>query len=569
MAGGSVAQVCTTWRASLDANGAEIANASFAPGISPSGRFISFQTRAALLPNDQNGVMFDLYMIDTAAAVDSATGGLELISVDPSGFAANLDTGNIATFSLDGRYVAFRSSATNIVPGLSNQPHMFVRDRTLGQTVLASVSSSGIEGDVATEGKMTPNGRFVLFACGVPAFHPGGDFNGLPDVYLRDLQTSLTHLISINLAGKTGNQGAGVPFPGDVSDDGRFVAFNSESTNLVAGDTNGVSDVFRRDRSTGITQIVSRSSSGQLGNGWSGWGLRCSSDGRFVAFASFATNLVPGDTNAKWDIFVRDCDAGTTERVTVDSAGMETGYDTTWCEISGDGRYVVFETFADNLVPQDTNGWADVFRHDRLTRRTERVNLDTSGVEANLHYNANSFVISEDAGHIAFQSPANNMIANDFNGAIDIFLRECSMPTTYCTAKTNSLGCVPAMTSDGVPMASWPQDYYLRASQILNQKSGMLIYSTANAAALPFHGGTLCMLQPIHRTPPQQSGGSTTGSDCTGAFAFDFNAWIATGTNPALVAGASVWAQYWSRDPGFAPPNNASLTDATTFVIWP
>jgi hypothetical protein len=97
----------------------------------------------------------------------------------------------------------------------------------------------------------------------------------------------------------------------------------------------------------------------------------------------------------------------------------------------------------------------------------------------------------------------------------------------------------------------------------------MLLYSTSGALAAPFAGGILCLQAPIRRTPPQSSGGSTVGSDCTGVFVFDFNAWIASGADPALVAGVSVWTQYWSRDPGFPPPANASLTDAATFVVWP
>ena len=97
----------------------------------------------------------------------------------------------------------------------------------------------------------------------------------------------------------------------------------------------------------------------------------------------------------------------------------------------------------------------------------------------------------------------------------------------------------------------------------------MLLYSTAGPNAAPFFGGTLCVLPPVKRTPGQNSGGSIAGVDCSGTFSIDFNAWIASGVNPALIAGCTVWAQYWSRDPGFPAPFNSSLTDAQTFVIWP
>jgi hypothetical protein len=177
--------------------------------------------------------------------------------------------------------------------------------------------------------------------------------------------------------------------------------------------------------------------------------------------------------------------------------------------------------------------------------------------------------LSRDAHVVVFGSLGQNLVPNDTNGVSDIFLRTCLAPTSYCTAKRNSLGCLPSVGTTGVPMASWPTGFTIDAERVLNQKQGMLIYSTAGAAAVPFAGGTLCLQGPLQRTPVQGSGGTPGAMNCTGTFSLDFNAWIASGANPALVAGATVWAQYWSRDPGFAPPDNVSLTDATTFVIRP
>ena len=145
----------------------------------------------------------------------------------------------------------------------------------------------------------------------------------------------------------------------------------------------------------------------------------------------------------------------------------------------------------------------------------------------------------------------------------------CSTPTTvYCTAKTNSLGCPPAIFVVGTPSASAGVGFSISAVHLLSHQPGILIYSTAGPAATPFQGGVLCLQAPVVRTPVQSSGGTLPpGSDCSGSFGLDFNAWIATGSDPSLVPGALVWAQYWSRDPGFPPPDNSSLTNAVAFAI--
>ena len=145
----------------------------------------------------------------------------------------------------------------------------------------------------------------------------------------------------------------------------------------------------------------------------------------------------------------------------------------------------------------------------------------------------------------------------------------CGFASTYCTAKLNSLGCTPAISATGSASATAGSGFVIAATQVRNQKPGLLLYGGSGPAATPFHGGYLCAAPPRHRTPLQTSGGSTSGNDCTGSFSFDFNAWIATGADPTLVPGALVNAQYWSRDPGFAPPNNVSLTDAVEFGVCP
>jgi hypothetical protein len=142
-------------------------------------------------------------------------------------------------------------------------------------------------------------------------------------------------------------------------------------------------------------------------------------------------------------------------------------------------------------------------------------------------------------------------------------------PVTYCTAKDNSIGCVPAIGFLGTPSASAGSGFFVQATGVLNRKSGFLIYGTTGRQAARFFGGTLCVETPLHRTPAQSSGGSAAGIDCTGVYSFDFNARIASAIDPLLVPGTTVDAQYYSRDPGFAVPNNIGLTDAIEFTILP
>lgn len=142
-------------------------------------------------------------------------------------------------------------------------------------------------------------------------------------------------------------------------------------------------------------------------------------------------------------------------------------------------------------------------------------------------------------------------------------------PTTYCTAKTNSLGCTPQIASFGTASASAPAGFHVYATNVLNRTPGLLVYGTSGRATTPFGGGTLCVAGPLRRTPVQNSGGSLVGVDCSGTYHLDFASWIAAGNDPSLVAGVTVRAQYYSRDTGFAAPNNVGLTNAIEFTLTP
>jgi len=311
------------------------------------------------------------------AAVAASPGGTERVSVDSAGNEANSESLNTA-ISADGRYVVFMSGASNLVPG---------------------------------------------------------DTNNTSDIFVHDRETGVTERVSVDSAGVQGNSGSGL-FAA-ISGDGRFVAFDSHATNLVAGDTNGVGDVFVHDRQTGATQRASVDSAGNQGNGNSYDTTAISADGRFVGFKSQATNLLPGDTNDAEDIFVHDRDddgdgvfdepgAIATERVSVDSAGNQGDAGSGGPAISADGRYVAFYSYATNLVLGDTNGGWDVFVHDRQTGVTQRVSVDSNGNQGN--GSSTGTAISPDGRFVAFGSNATNLVPGDTNGQVDVFVHERSIP---------------------------------------------------------------------------------------------------------------------------------------------
>ena len=284
-------------------------------------------------------------------------------------------------------------------------------DRADAQTMdRVSADSSGAPGNSFSDlSSISSDGRFIVFHSHSTNL-VAGDNNGTPDVFFHDQQTGETRLVN---ASSSGAQGNGRSFETRISADGRFVSFYSTSTNLVTPPTSGTRDVYVRDMATGMTTLVSSSGAGGQGDDASD-NPYISPDGRFVAFASLATNLVPGDTNGAKDVFVRDLFAATTARVSVDSFGMQSiGGTSEQPSISADGRFVAFISAATNLVAGDTNGTADAFVHDAMTGTTERVSVNSAGEGGNgsclvtlLTYTA----VSADGRFVAFSSRASNLV---------------------------------------------------------------------------------------------------------------------------------------------------------------
>lgn len=243
-----------------------------------------------------------------------------------------------------------------------------------------------------------------------------GDTNGFYDVFLKDRTTGNTELISVDSSGVQGNRDSFLPF---MSPDGRFVIFSSLSNNLVSGDTNGHYDVFLRDRLNGTTERVSIRGAGLQGNADS-FGLGVSSDGNNIYFESYATNLVANDTNGQGDVFVRNRVTAKTTRVSVDSAGNEGDNYSWWGGMADDASAVCFYSAATNLIPNDFNGKVDIYLHDMNTGITSRVSADPSGNDAD----GNSVLprMSSDGRYVVYRSAATNLIPNDTNGFEDIYV---------------------------------------------------------------------------------------------------------------------------------------------------
>jgi Tol biopolymer transport system component len=402
-----------TSRVSVGSAGRQGDDRSETPSISADGRYVAFTSQALnLVPGDTNGGT-DVFVHDRTTGVTS------LVSVSTAGFQGS-DSSYAPSISADGRFVAFISAATNLVPGDTNllTDDVFVHDRANGVTSRVSVNSAGVQGnDTCLSLSISADGRYVAFGSGASNFAPG-DTNEASDVFVHDRTTGATSLVSADLAGVPGNDGS-YEQP-SISADGRFVAFRSRASNLVLGDGSHVDDVFVRDRETETTTRVSVDSAGGEGNAMSA-SASISADGRFVAFESGASNLVPGDTNMHFDVFVHDRVSGITLRVSTDSGGTQANGASREPSVSPNGRFVAFWSDASNLVPGDTNGTSDVFVHDRLTGVTSRASVDSAGVQGNSR-SAHRPSISADGRIVAFPSDASNLVPGDTNGVRDVFV---------------------------------------------------------------------------------------------------------------------------------------------------
>ena len=354
--------------------------------------------------------------------------------------------------SATGRWVAFRSDADNLVVGdIFGTQDIFVHDRLNQKTTRVNVDSAGVpcaqQGFQNMYPSISADGRWVAFnsSCKVLVT---GDNNFSDDIFVHDRLTHKTTRVSVGSNGQQGNRDS---FGQSISANGRWIAFNSLANNLVSGDVDGYYDTFVHDRLTGNTSIVSTDANGAPG-GSAYSRPSISADGRWVAFESGA-NLVAGDTNEANDVFVHDRLNHKTIRVSMDSDGRQGNNRSSYPQLSADGRWVTFTSFANNLVAGDTNKTHDVFVHDLLSHKTTRVSVDVSGVQGNRESSSSS--ISADGRWVAFMSYANNLAAGDANGAPDIFIHDRLTHKTALASlstkgvKGNRASFAPSINADG------------------------------------------------------------------------------------------------------------------------
>jgi Tol biopolymer transport system component len=397
----------TTIRVSVKSNETQVFAPSSQSEMSLDGRFVAFVSGAqGLVPGDTNGKL-DVFLRDRVAGTTTR------VSVGSGGSQGN-GRSDLPSISRDGRYVAFFSEATNLVAGDTNgRSDIFVRDVVAGSTRRVSVTAGGgqANGDSAFP-SISDNGQQVAFSSAASNL-VSGDGNGLQDIFVRDLAAATTRRVSVSSTGAGGN-GPSI-FPA-ISGNGDVVAFVSDATNLVPGDTNGSRDVFVRVRSTNTTQLVSVGAGGEPADSISAEPA-LSRDGRYVAFDSSATNLVPGDTNGFQDIFVRDRVAGTTQLVSAWPSGTPANRLSTAPDISENGQVVVFVSQL-----SDAGALTNVYRRNRGTGITQLASVGRTGQPAD----SNSFgaSVSPDGQHVGFTSTATNLIAGDTNHEQDVFVRD-------------------------------------------------------------------------------------------------------------------------------------------------
>ncbi|NTU71837.1 MAG: hypothetical protein HGB10_08475 [Coriobacteriia bacterium] len=334
--------------------------------------------------------------------------------------------------SADGRFIAFESVSADLVPDDTNgEEDCFVKDTTNGQLFRVSTDSLGAQAsctgaNLSISGiSISGDGRFVAFSSSSPTLAPSGDA-GIVSVFLKDRATNETTLISSTSEGTAGNATSFAPA---VSNDGRQVAFVSDATNLVAGGVRSPGNVFVKNRVTGAIRLVSCSSDGTPANGWT-YRPSISADGSKVAFSSSASSLVPNDTNDLVDQFVKDLDSGETARVSTASNGQQGNhYSDQDNSISGSGRYVAFTSQATNFgMPNGFGANYRVYLKDLQTGQTTGLAANPSGTPGT-GYDMGP-VLSSNGRYVAFLSSAPDLVSDDTNGLLDVFVKEIGSPVT-------------------------------------------------------------------------------------------------------------------------------------------
>lgn len=452
VAGPVAAQVHRTELLSQTAHGFSAEGRSEAPAVNVDGLAAAYSSTAIdLISPPLQSNLNQMYARDLTLVTS------ELVSKPLVGRAGNhpsQDSGFAPGISGDGRFVVFSSSATNLVSeDTEGRENVFAYDRQEGVVHLISRGLDGPANGASNFPKISGDSRFIVFQS-IASNLTDDESNGLSNIFVFDrLEEVMTRINAPDGAPPNGNS-----ITPNISADGRIVAFASRATNLVSQSTTGtVEQIYCTDWQSQSTELISVSSGGTPGNAIS-FLPALNSDGNQIAFKSEAFNLVNNDTNGVPDVFVRDRTDGITQRVSVDSFGNQANGLSGGPGISGDGRFVAFPSFASNLVPDDGNGFSDVYVYDRSPPNREqgillRVSVSMDGGEPNQGVSDFPVTISTDGRWIGFASAASNLVPNDLNNDLDAFLGcnpfdafDCASGTPIPTATpTETPGMAPCV----------------------------------------------------------------------------------------------------------------------------
>ncbi len=378
---------------------------------------------------------------------------IDRVSVDVNGVEGNGGSSE-AVFSPDGTKLLFSSFADNLAAGdTTATADLYIKDLATGAVTLISTNSAGVQANGDSYNAVFSPDGTKVLFASVADNLVAGDTNGHFDIFVKDLATGEVTRLSTDAGGGEADDDSVVPV---FSPDGSKVAFVSYADNLVAGDTNNMPDIFVKDLATGAITRVSTDSSGAEANG-AGLVPVFSPDGTKILFVSDADNLVAGDTNGVPDIFVKDLVTGAVTRVSTDSSGAEADDLNISAVFSPDGTKVLFVSNADNLVADDTNGTLDVFLKDLVTGEVTRVSTAPGGWEADGP--SLGAVFSPDGTKIAFFSYASNLVADDENFDIDVFVKDLltgdvtRVSTDIGGFETHGGSAYPVFSPDGLKLA--------------------------------------------------------------------------------------------------------------------
>lgn len=459
--------------------------------MTPDAAFVAFASSAASLVSGDNNAQSDVFFRDVAAestALVSRRDPNQPFFTGDGNSNQFVQYGELPqrSASADGRYVVYTTTARNIdAYGTAASQQVVLHDRQTGTNQIISRSGGGVVGNGESYAPViSADGRYIAFLSTAPNLLPGGVADGGPgaDLFLYDRIADALALVTRGVGGQSGNGETGRASPLSISADGSRIAFISQSSNLVASDLNIYDDVFLYDRTVGpngtITLVSHVDGGANSGNQISAH-ASISADGAWIAYQSHAGDLVAGDTNGSRDIFLYEVATGLNRRISVSSLGAQGNSNSILPVMSADGRYIAFYSSASNLVANDTGGNDDVFVHDRIAATTILVSQNQAGTGSGNFgvATAQPVSMSDDGSKIAFISSSSNLVLGDGNSASDVFVRDWQAGETML-ASANSLGTSSGNAISGVnntrPFLSGSGRYVTFTSQATDLVDGFV-----------------------------------------------------------------------------------------------